>query len=281
MEFPSIATFHPRFERELGLLWLEFDHGKANEMGEAQLDVFEALGALVADDDRIRTLCSTSRRVTAGGKPLFIAGANVTERAEWEPARVKRHVVRQRALMQTLRHLPVFHVCLIDGVTLGWGVEYLLTADFTLTTPRSSFGLPETGLGIVPGARGTAELAAAIGPAHALWLGCTGEMLDGPAAVDVGLAQALVDDWTSGQERVRALAHAVVRRSPTAVAAYKRALLAGLGRPEAERLALEHEAYEACVDAGEAAIGRASFEAIRRGEPPAWGPRRAVAPRDP
>jgi enoyl-CoA hydratase/methylglutaconyl-CoA hydratase len=57
------------------------------------------------------------------------------------------------------------------------------------------------------------------------------------------------------------------------VAAFKRGLLAGLGRPTDARIDLEARAYELTVDTGEAAIGRASFDAIRSGRTPAWGPR--------
>ena len=59
-----------------------------------------------------------------------------------------------------------------------------------------------------------------------------------------------------------------------AVAAFKRGLLAALGQPEAQRLAIEAAAYDHCVATGEAAIGRAAFSAGRADGPPAWGPRR-------
>ncbi|MCA9659098.1 MAG: enoyl-CoA hydratase/isomerase family protein, partial [Myxococcales bacterium] len=131
----------------------------------------------------------------------------------------------------------------------------------------------ETGLGILPGARGTAELAQAIGPAQALRLGCTGEAVGGEEAARLGLVQELVADVDAGLTRVRALADLLRRRSPTAVAAFKRGLLDAQGRREAERLEIEAAAYERCVDSGEAAIGRANFAAIRAGEAPPWGPR--------
>ena len=89
----------------------------------------------------------------------------------------------------------------------------------------------------------------------------------------IGLVQERVADVDAGMARVRALAEQVARRSPTAMAAFKRALLDGLGRPEHERLELERQAYEQTVARGDAAIGRESFAAIRRGEMPPWGPR--------
>jgi len=274
MDLSQIEALHPTFDDTRALLVLELDHGKANEMGSEQLTAFEALCDVVEADDGVRCLCTTSRRISKRGKPIFIAGANVTERADWDEHRVKAHVIRQRRLMRRLRHLPIFTVALSHGVTLGWGAEFLLTADYTLGTPTTAIGLPETGLGIIPGARGTAELARSIGPAQALRLGCTGEQVDANEALRIGLVHELVDDVDAGLARARTLAELLSRRSPTAVAAFKRGLLDGLGRGEDERLAIEGRAYERCVDAGEAAKGRAAFAAVREGKTPQWGPRR-------
>jgi enoyl-CoA hydratase/carnithine racemase len=275
MDLQRLAALHPTFDPARGLLLLELEHGKANEIGSVELDAFTALCDLLERDDRVRLLCTTSRRVSARGTPIFISGANVSERVGWSDEQVKAHVVRQRALMHRLRHLPLFTTALCHGVTLGWGAEFVLTADYCLATPGARFGLPETGLGILPGARGTAELALQIGPAQALRLGCTGEEIDAHEALRVGLAHEVVADLDAGLARVHDLAARLLTRSPTAVAAYKRGLLAALGRPGDERLAIERSAYEHCVDTGEAAVGRAAFSARRApGEAPPWGPRR-------
>ena len=273
MDLAPLGPLRPRLEADRQLLVLDLDHGKANEIGAAQLDAFEALCAALEADPAVTCLCTTSTRRSASGKPIFIAGANVTERVGWDDDRIKAHVLRQRRLMQRLRRLPLFTIALSHGVTLGWGTEFILTADYAIATEDATFGLPETGLGILPGARGTAELALLVGPAQALRLGCTGEVVDGREAARVGLVQEVVADHAAGMERVRALADLLRRRSPTAVAAYKRGVLAALGQPEEVRLEIERRAYERCVDTGEAAIGRAAFDAVRAGRAPAWGPR--------
>ncbi|MFH1469178.1 MAG: hypothetical protein ABIO70_32620, partial [Pseudomonadota bacterium] len=55
-------------------------------------------------------------------------------------------------------------------------------------------------------------------------------------------------------------------------AAFKAAVLAGRGLPDADREALEERAYAHCVRTGEAARGRAGFEAVRQGRLVDWGP---------
>lgn len=270
--FPTLGV-----SRAGPVVTVRLDHGRANEMGRAQLTEWERLaGDLVAGD--ARALVTTSARKSRKGTPLFIAGADVTERAGWSDDRVKRHVRWQRALLRALRHAPVFHVAVVHGVALGWGTEFLLTCDYRIATPTASFALPETGIGILPGAGGTSELWSLVGVPTALRLGMTGERIDAAEALRVGLVDEVVDDLAAAEARAHALAAKVARRSPTAVAAFKRGVLAAVGQPADARAEVEARAYEACVDAGEAAIGRANFKAITQGEEVAWGPRTDFEP---
>lgn len=255
------------------LVLLELDHGKANEMGSAQLREFERLADWL-EEGPAAALITCSRRRSSKGTPIFVAGANVTERQGWADDKVKAHVRWQRDVLSRLRRAPVFHVVVVDGVALGWGTEFLLTADWRIACDAATFGLPETGLGIVPGAGGTAELWAEVGVAHALRLGMTGERIGADEAARIGLVQERATDVDAGLQRARALAAMVLRRSPTAVAAFKRGVLAAVGEPPSARIAIEDDAYTRCVDSGEAAIGRASFDTVLSGGTPAWGPRR-------
>lgn len=254
---------------------VEFDHGKANEMGSVQLNEIERLTSFLAESGAV-ALISTSRRRTSKGTPIFVAGANVAERADWAPEAVIAHVQWQRQVLAALRRAPVFHVAVVDGVALGWGTEYLLTCDWRIAANSAEFGLPETGLGILPGAGGTSELWPQIGVPQALRLGMTGERIDADEALRIGLVQERVADVDAGMARARALAAMVAKKSPTAVAAFKAAVLESAGA--AARADVEARAYRHCVDTGEAAIGRASFEAIRQGASVAWGPRRLWKP---
>lgn len=250
---------------------LELDHGKANEMGSPQLAAFERLvDALPAQG--VRALITFSKRRSRRGTPIFVAGANVTERTGWSDDAVAAHVRRQRAVLARLRQLPLFHIAVVNGVALGWGTEYLITCDYRIAASEAVFGLPETGLGILPGAGGTSELWSLIGVPQALRLGMTGERIDATEAHRIGLVQELADDVDAGLARAHALAARVARNSPTGVAAFKRGVLASVGQAADARREIEAQAYERCLFSGEAAIGRANFKAIREGAEVPWGP---------
>ncbi|MEQ1504318.1 MAG: enoyl-CoA hydratase/isomerase family protein [Myxococcota bacterium] len=258
-----------------GRRWtLELDHGKANEIGSAQLVELETLAAALEADPLVVSLITFSRRKTSKGTPIFVAGANVTERVGWEPDRVKAHVAWQRSVLARLRRAPVLHVAVVDGIALGWGTEFLLTADWRIAADGAVFGLPETGLGILPGAGGTSELWTEIGVGHALRLGMTGERVGADEALRIGLVHERVPTVDAGLARAIGLCELAARKSPTAIARFKRGVLASVGQTAEERTEIEARAYAACVDAGEAAIGRENFDAIAAGRTPPWGPRR-------
>lgn len=267
-------TLHLSTSDDGHVVTLELDHGKANEIGTRQLDELDALSARL-EAGEARALITFSRRTSRRGTPLFVAGADVTERQGWDETRVKAHVARQRATLARLRRAPVFHVVVVSGVAFGWGTEFLLTADYRIAVPGARFALPETGLGIVPGAGGTSELHAQIGAAHALRLGMTGEVIEPEEAHRIGLVQEVHPDLDAGLDRARALASRAATRSPTANGAFKRALLSSEGVDASTRHDLEAGAYGHCVDTGEAAVGREHFAHARKGLPIPWGPFRS------
>lgn len=268
----SLNSLHPTLSADGSVLRININHGAVNEMGSNELKDWSVLTAHL-EAGTAGALITTSDKVTRSGKAIFIAGANVTERVGWSDDQIKTHVRWQRTTLAGLRRVPVFHVTVVDGLALGWGTEFLLTADYRIATKSARFSLPETSIGILPGAGGTSELSRIIGPNQALRLGMTGERITGEEALRIGLVDELFDTNDEAKARAEELALLAARRSPTAVAAFKKGVLASLSMGEDERTEMEARAYEHCVDTGEAAIGRANFKAITGGERVEWGPR--------
>jgi len=275
MSYPSLTSLQLQPSDDGSIVHINLNHGRVNEMGSVELKDWEMLTAHL-QNSAARALVTTSDKTTRSGKSIFIAGANVTERVDWNVDQVKAHVRWQRATLAALRVAPVFHIVVVDGLALGWGTEFMIAADYRIATPNARFALPETGIGILPGAGGTSELSRIIGPPQALRLGMTGEQIDAQEALRIGLVDELAPTAEAAQERAMALASMAAKRSPTAVGAFKQGLLASLSMDEPSRRELEAQAYELCVDAGEAAIGRSNFKAITRGEAVAWGPRKPL-----
>ena len=76
--------------------------------------------------------------------------------------------------MNTLAALPIPTIAAINGFALGGGLELALAADLRVASHAAKLGLPEVGLGIIPGYGGTQRLPRLIGQGRAFDLIFTG-----------------------------------------------------------------------------------------------------------
>jgi 3-hydroxyacyl-CoA dehydrogenase/enoyl-CoA hydratase/3-hydroxybutyryl-CoA epimerase len=85
-------------------------------------------------------------------------------------------------------------VAAIHGACLGGGLEWALACDYRLATdsPKTTLGLPEVQLGLLPGAGGTQRLPALIGAQAALDLILTGKNLKAKKALKLGVVDEVV-----------------------------------------------------------------------------------------
>lgn len=170
------------------------------------------------DVDRlIEALASApeARLVTLeGGGGVFCEGGALDDAEEARPRRFA-------ALLAALERDPRPVVALVDGAALGAGAGLAAAADVVVATPRATFGLPETLLGLIP-AMVFPALARRIGIPRARRLALGAE----PVSADEGFRIGLVDEVSDDLEAALARhARRLGRMDPHAVAAFK-ALLA-------------------------------------------------------
>ncbi len=83
-------------------------------------------------------------------------------------------------------------VAALKGSTLGGGYEFALACDYRLAAANAVVGLPETKLGIIPGAGGTQRLPRLVGVAKAIELITEGKRLKANEALSLGMIDAIV-----------------------------------------------------------------------------------------
>lgn len=93
----------------------------------------------------------------------------------------------------SLADLPIPTISAISSLALGGGLELALCTHFRVLASTAVVGLPETRLGIIPGAGGTYRLPALIGLARARDLILTGRRVSAPEAYFLGIADRLVE----------------------------------------------------------------------------------------
>lgn len=207
-----------------------------------------------ADDPGLRVVVMT------GAEGNFAAGADITEiesKSKAEAAADPR-----KAHWAAIRAFPKPLIAAVDGFALGGGFELALMADLMVLGPTARVGLPETNLGLIPGAGGGQRLMALAGRARAMRMVLSGEIIDASTAFDWGIATHLAEGPALGVAEPLALR--LAGRAPLALMAAKAALLAG----EEKTLALhaERKAFEDLLETEDKAEGIRAFHDRRKPE---------------
>ena len=130
-------------------------NGSVNKFDSQTLDELRAAMNLLKKAESVRGLLLTS------AKSVFVVGADITEFSVMFNATREEFVAQASAvnrIFSDIEDLPYPSVAAINGFALGGGLEICLTCDKRVISSKASIGLPETGLGIMPGWGGTVRL---------------------------------------------------------------------------------------------------------------------------
>ncbi|EHK43905.1 hypothetical protein TRIATDRAFT_35736 [Trichoderma atroviride IMI 206040] len=123
----------------------------------------------------------------------FCAGADLKERRGFTPEETAQFLSNLRSTFTSLSNLQIPTISAISSLALGGGLELALSTHFRVLSSNATVGLPETRLGIIPGAGGTFRLPALIGLSRARDLVLTGRRVAAPEAYFLGIADRLVE----------------------------------------------------------------------------------------
>jgi enoyl-CoA hydratase len=131
--------------------------------------------------------------VRGAGERAFCAGADIERFAGLGPVEMWRTwTARGHAVFARLAAMRQPVIAVVHGNAFGGGLELALAADFRVVADHARLGLPEAGLGTVPGWGGTERLVDLVGRARAKEIVLARRIVDGPAAFDWGLATRCV-----------------------------------------------------------------------------------------
>ncbi len=117
----------------------------------------------------------------------FVVGANLEALKLVDKDSISRWIRRGHEVFGLLEELPVPSAAVVTGFALGGGLELALSCDYILAADTARFGLPEAGLGFIPGWGGSRRLPERIGAARAKELMYTGRVVDAAEAFRLGL----------------------------------------------------------------------------------------------
>ena len=123
-----------------------------------------------------------------------------------------------KQLIAMLETLPIPVIAAVDGPALGGGLELFLGCDIRIASTKASFGLPETRLGVLPGAGGTVRLGHIIGWGRARDMVLTGRRIDADMAMQWGLVTQCVDGVTNSvMDTALGVARDIAKAAPLAL----------------------------------------------------------------
>ncbi len=193
-----------------------------------------------------------------GAEGNFAAGADIGE-IETKTA-AEGATDPRKAHWAGIRVFPKPLVVAVDGFALGGGFELALMADCLVLGATAKVGLPETNLGLIPGAGGAQRLLSLVGRARASRLVLTGEILPAATAQGWGIAGWLSE--TTAEDVAVPLVESLSQRAPLALMAAKAALVAGA--EGALAFDPERAAFEALLDTSDKTEGIRAFREKRK-----------------
>jgi enoyl-CoA hydratase/carnithine racemase len=224
-----------RIERDGAVATIRLDRPPANALAREVSLELSASAKEVAADDGVRAV------VVWGGERIFAAGADIKAMVGYGPDEVASDVGALEQACRDVEAVPTITIAAINGYALGGGCELALSCDFRFAAGDARIGLPEVGLGIIPGSGGTQRLPRTVGLPKARDLVYSGRHVDAAEALEIGLVDRVADDtdvYGLAVEHATAFA-----KGPTlAFAAAKRALAASDRRLE-QGLEVEREAF--------------------------------------
>ncbi|MCL4738478.1 MAG: enoyl-CoA hydratase/isomerase family protein [Burkholderiaceae bacterium] len=217
-----------------GVGWITLNRPhKANCFSVQMRDDLHALLSALRLDDELRVI------VLAGaGERGFCGGADLSEFLTAPSSLGARRIRQLRDLWSLLREMPQPTIAALHGYVFGSGVEMALFCDLRLASDDAVFGLPEMGLGILPGAGGTQTVPRAIGLGAALDMLIGERRLTAAEALDAGMVTRVVPGARLA-ESAQALAQRLAQVDGGVMRLLKRALREGADLALAPGLALE------------------------------------------
>ena len=213
-----------RTERLGAVLVATLSRPPVNALNDALIAALHAVLDVAIDDKRVAALhLRSDQRVFSAGADLALIEACFATPAG--PDAMTAVVRDMQRLYARLEAAPLLTLAEIETTALGGGLELALACDLRVAALDARLGLPESRLGLLPGAGGTQRLTRLCGPGVAKRLILGAEIVDGALAERLGIVQwalprAELAAWTA------ALAARLAAAPKAALAANKRCIAA-------------------------------------------------------
>lgn len=231
-----------------------------NALNSATLEELSNVFDRIAEDEEIRVLL-----LTGAGDKAFVAGADISEMSTFTPLQARAFVKKGQAIISKIESLAIPVIAAVNGYALGGGCEIALACDFIYASEQANFGLPEIGLGIIPGFGGTQRLPRLVGPNIAKEMILTGKAISSQEAYRIGLVSKVFapSELLAGTLKT---AEVLKSKGKVALRSAKQTIDKGMDTDIATGLGIECDAFALCMASPDAREGTSAFLEKRKPE---------------
>jgi hypothetical protein len=129
--------------------------------------------------------------ILCGDGPSFSAGGDLSEFGSFGDPGLAHTIRTLRSATGAIAAIAPRVTARLHGACIGAGVEMPAAAGRVVAAPDTAMRLPEVGMGLIPGAGGTASIPRRIGRHRAAWMALSGAVVDARTALAWGLADAV------------------------------------------------------------------------------------------
>lgn len=183
---------------------------KLNALNSEVFDELEDAFKVIQTDEDIAAVL-----VTGAGNKAFVAGADIKELRTLDGDSAEKKSRKGQRIFQLIEDSRKPVIAAVNGYALGGGAELAMACHLRVAGPNATFGLPEVGLGLIPGYGGTQRLAQIVGRSRALEMILTAKQVKAEEAKAIGLANEISEG--DPQEAARSLLKKILKNGPIAI----------------------------------------------------------------
>ena len=226
---------------------------KLNALNPDVMAEIDGAFAALRDDAAVRAVV-----LTGAGDKAFVAGADIGTLARMNTLSGARISGEGQGILRRIETFPKPVIAAVGGYALGGGCELAIACHIRVASDRARFGLPEVGLGIIPGYGGTVRLTRLVGLGRAVEMILTGDMIDADRAAAIGLANVVVPHEEL-MDRSEALARRIIRNAPVALELALKSIYEAVESPMDHAQALESTLFGVLASTSDMREGMAAF----------------------
>jgi len=224
-----------------------------NSLSLGMLDALKAALADLAGDEAVRVV------ILAGAGPAFCAGHDLKELRNlgFDPAYIDALFLRCVEVMQAIVHLPKPVLARVHGIATAAGAQLVASADLAFAAEDARFATPGVNIGLFCSTPMVA-LSRNLAPKHAMQMLLTGELIDAPTALRMGLVNELCPA-AELERRTQAFAQRLAAKSAVTLAIGKEAFYRQAELPLAEAYEYTRAVMARNLEAQDAREGISAF----------------------